>query len=42
MCRICGDCAKEHNRSIDDSVDESESSPTKSDIAQLRDLFLGQ
>lgn len=34
MCRICGDCAKEHTRSIDDAVDEAETNPTKFCIPQ--------
>jgi hypothetical protein len=24
MCRECGDCTKEHNKTIDDSIDETE------------------
>lgn len=28
MCRICGDCAKEHTRTIDDAVDEAETNLT--------------
>lgn len=24
MCRKCGNCSKEHSRTIDDSIDETE------------------